>query len=357
MGWETHPTVKGIKEYLKGKIMQDHIMQIVINEAWKYQGLAYPNPGVGAAVVCRGELVSLEVHHRAGTSHAEVMALVRAYEKMSGSNVEFDPYDAFAAHDFLRSLPEGFFGACEIFVTLEPCNHLGRTPACAGLLEHLRPARVVIAMRDPISEHSGGVERLRDAGIEVILGIREKEARELLEPFVIWQKRAFVLFKLAQTSNGRIGGGYLSSPDSLHHVHRMREVCSRLLIGGGTVRADRPTLDCRFSGGRAPDVTIYSRTDDFDWSIPLFGIEGRNVEIGDDLSFLEKPSFVIVEGGEGMLRAMEKHIDWLLIYQTPKLSIHNLTYNIAKELTFLHTEPKGVDIMIWSKWRDGKPSQ
>jgi diaminohydroxyphosphoribosylaminopyrimidine deaminase/5-amino-6-(5-phosphoribosylamino)uracil reductase len=137
------------------------------------------------------------------------------------------------------------------------------------------------------------------------------------------------------------------------HVHKLRGVCDRLLIGGNTVREDRPTLDCRFTGGAAPDIVIYSREDRFDRSIPLFGIEGRDVSVSGRLDFLQEPSFVLVEGGEGMLRALSEQIDWYLFYQTPKLSSHNLTYNIDKDLTFLHSEKKGIDMMIWSRERDG----
>jgi len=182
-------------------------------------------------------------------------------------------------------------------------------------------------------------------------GVCREEAAALLEPFRIWQERAFVLFKLAQTTNGRIGGGYLSSPESLEHVHRLRAVADEMIIGGGTVRADRPTLDCRFSGDPACDVTIYSRQSDFDRAIPLFDVPGRKVEIRDDLSPLfDRPGFLLVEGGEGMLQALQNRIDWFLLYQTPKLSSHPLSYNIDQKLEYLHTEPIGADLMIWSRF-------
>jgi diaminohydroxyphosphoribosylaminopyrimidine deaminase/5-amino-6-(5-phosphoribosylamino)uracil reductase len=181
------------------------------------------------------------------------------------------------------------------------------------------------------------------------VGVLEDECKALLEPFMIWQKRAFVLFKIAQTSNGRIGGGYLSSQDSLTHVHQLREMCDTLLIGGNTVRVDRPTLDCRFTGAKAPDVKIYSKVDNFDKEIPLFSVPNREVEVVSNLDFLDKPSFILVEGGEGMLEALKEKIDWMLIYQTPKLSTNNLTYNTTMNLDFLHTQKKDVDMMIWSR--------
>jgi len=330
---------------MEGKMSDSFYMQLALDEAWRYQGLTYPNPAVGAVIVEEGKLLSIAAHQKAGTSHAEVLALIAAYEAKSGQKVGFDPKDAQLSHDFLLKLPPNFFAHCTIYVTLEPCSHQGKTPSCASLISKLQLQKTVIATRDPIKGHDGGIELLEN----VTFGVLHEKAEMLLEPFKIWQKRAFVLYKLAQTSNGRIGGGYLSSKASLRHVHQLREVCDTLLIGGNTVREDRPTLDCRFSGGRAPDVRIYSHKKEFDREIPLFKVEGRGVEITDDLSFLERPSFVMVEGGEGMLRALKKQIDWLLIYQTPKLSTNALSYNIEMNLDFLHTGSADVDMMIWSR--------
>ncbi len=323
-------------------------MQQAIDTAWHYQLLTYPNPAVGAVVVCDGQIVAIEAHRKAGTSHAEVLALVAAYEQLSGEGVDFDPMDATTAHDFLRGLPEGFFGRCTIYVTLEPCSHSGKTPSCANLLAELRLERVVIAIPDPITEHGGGIRRLKNP----TMGVLEDAARDLIAPFLIWRERAFVVFKIAQTLNGRIGGGYLSSRTSLEHVHKIRSVVDHLLIGGNTARTDRPTLDSRFViEGRAPDVMIYSRRNDLDRSIPLFGVSGRHVAVSNSLDNLDKPSLILVEGGGGMLKAMHGHIDWMLTYLTPKLSDNEITYNTPSTLRFLHAEKMGVDMMIWSQYR------
>jgi len=328
-------------------------MQLALNKAWEYQGLTYPNPAVGAVVTYRGRLVSIEAHQKAGTSHAEVLALLSAYESISHQKIDFDRFDAKESHNFLLSLPQKFFSECTIYVTLEPCSHQGKTPSCASLLVSLYLLRVVVGIHDPVSGHDGGL-KIVGRGIPtptITTGVLKEACESLIEPFLIWQKKAFVLFKLAQTSNGRIGGGYLSSKTSLQHVHQLREVCSTLLIGGNTVRTDRPTLDCRFTEGKAPDVMIYSKEDNFDRAIPLFSVSERSVTIGNDLSFLEKPSFVMVEGGEGMLNALKEKIDWLLIYQTPKLSTNNLTYNTTMNLEFLHQAEKDVDLILWSRQR------
>ena len=324
-------------------------MQLAINKAWEYQGLTYPNPAVGAVLTLNGQILSIQAHQKAGFSHAEVLALVRGYEILEDTKVDFDPQDAQKSHSFLLTLPKKFFANCSIYVTLEPCSHKGKTPSCASLLVSLDLAEVIIGIKDPIKGHNGGSQKLKN----VKIGILEESCKALIEPFMIWQKRAFVLFKLAQTSNGRIATseneGYLSSQASLQSVHKMREVCDVLLIGGNTVRTDRPTLDCRFSSTDAPDVHIYSSHDNFDREISLFSIPHRKVSINSDISFLEKPSFIIVEGGEGMLNVLKEKIDWLLLYQTPKLSSHPLSYNTSLNLNFLHQAKKDVDLMIWSR--------
>ena len=324
-------------------------MQLALNKAWKYQGLTYPNPAVGAVVVKDGKILAIEAHQKAGTSHAEVLALLSAYEKLSKNSINFDKFDSNRAHDFLLDLHRDFFSGCSIYVTLEPCSHRGKTPSCALLLEILHLYRVIIGIQDPITGHDNGKKLLSN----VTLGVLEESCKALLEPFIIWQSRAFVLFKLAQTSNGRIATngneGYLSSKASLTHVHQLREVCDSLLIGGNTVRIDRPTLDCRFIKGKAPHVNIYSKEDNFDKQIPLFSVPNRTVNVVDNLDFLENPSFILVEGGEGMLQALKEKVDWMLIYQTPKLSTNSLTYNTTMNLEFLHTEKKDVDLRLWSR--------
>jgi len=328
----------------------EFFMQLALDEAWKYQLLTYPNPAVGAVVVRNSAVLCVAAHRKAGTSHAEVLALLGAYESMTHKSLEFDRFDANLAHEFLLSLEEGFFAGCEIYVTLEPCSHVGKTPSCASLLQSLRLARVVIGQLDPIESHSGGVGMLEGIS-EIRVGILQEECQRLLEPFLIWQKRAFVVFKIAQSINGRIGGGYLSSQASLTHTHKLRSVCTKMLIGGNTVRVDRPRLDCRFVDKKAPDIYIYSKDGKFDRDIGLFGVPNRSIEIGSDLSLLQKPSLILIEGGDGMINVMQKYIDWFIFYTTPKLSCNNLTYNTNIDLDFLHFEKLDVDILIWSKKR------
>jgi len=328
---------------------EEFFIDLAIKKAWEYQLLTYPNPAVGAVVVKNGNILAIEAHKESGGSHAEVLALLRAYESLSNKKIDFNPLDANLAHNFLLSLPKEFFKECEIYVTLEPCSHIGKTPSCANLIANLNLKKVVIGIKDPISSHSGGEEILKSKGIEVKVGIKKQECYDLIEPFIIWQKKAFVVFKLAQTLNGDIGGGYISSKESLIYVHKIRKVATKLIIGGNTVRVDRPTLDCRFINAKAPNIYIYSKSKDFDREISLFKIPNREVEIGSSLDFLEKKGLYLVEGGEGMLKAFKKYLNWLLIFQAPKLTNKELSYNINLNLQFLHIDKNSKDILIWSR--------
>ena len=320
-------------------------MELAYKEAFKYMLLTYPNPAVGALILYKGQIIAIEAHKRAGSSHAEVLALLSAYEAISSKSIDFDRFNAKEAHNFLLSLPKDFFKECSIYVTLEPCSHIGKTPSCASLLKKLNLKEVIIGALDPISSHSGGIEILKSVGINVRFSKFDTSA--LIEPFKIWQNRAFVVFKLAQSLNGVIGGGYLSSKESLIHTHKIRSIIDYLLIGGNTVRVDRPTLDCRFINKSAPNIVIYSKKDNFDRDISLFSVPNREVKITNNLEFLKEPGLVLVEGGEGMLNALKDKIDWLLIYLTPKIKEQSVNYYSNLDLEFLHTIKNGVDEIIW----------
>jgi len=329
----------------------NYFLDIAISKAWEYQLVTYPNPAVGAVITLNSQLIACEAHQKAGTSHAEVLAFLSAYEYLSGKKIPFDRFDSHKAHALLTSLEENFFKDITLFVTLEPCSHIGKTPSCSSLIVKLKPFRVVIAQLDPIAHHGGGSLILQEHDIQVDI-IESKEAYDLLEPFLIWQDRAFVVFKLAQTLNGNIGGGYISSKESLTMVHQLRAVCSGLLIGGNTVRVDRPTLDCRFldTNSTPPNIYIYSKREDFDENIPLFKVLNREVNVVDSLDFLQTPSFILVEGGEGMLSSLGNRVDWLLNFVAPKLSGNILSYNVAMDLEFLKCQIiEGKDILIWSR--------
>ena len=322
-------------------------MRLALEAAWEYQFLTYPNPAVGAVVVgsC-GEIVAVAAHQEAGGPHAEVLAIRDAYVKLSGDESLADCDDAVKLHTLLPQKAKDLFHDKTIVVTLEPCNHHGKTPPCAALIERLRFKRAVVGSPDPVAGHGGGAVRLKNAGIEVITGIEKAACDVLLEPFIKWQKGRFVFFKLAQSLNGVIDGGTISCEASRRWVHRVRERIDRLVIGGETVRVDRPRLDARLTGGRAPDVSILTRHPaTIDRDIPLFSVPKREVDFATELP---QKGLVMVEGGAGSLAALKEEIDWMVLFVAPLIK-EGMGYNAPKHFRLLHQRRMGVDSMLFLK--------
>jgi len=294
-------------------------MQLAIDEAWKYQLLTYPNPAVGATVVKNNKLLSVAAHKEAGFPHAEVLALKLAYLTQYPNSLLKDLESSQEIHSYLRENHNGFFNDCEIFVTLEPCNHIGKTPACAMLLESIKIKKVTIGTLDPNKNASGGKERLLKANIKVEVGLLQKETDKLLYPFLKYQSGHFCFFKIAMREDGTIDGGYITTQKSLDLVHEIRTKIDLMVMGGNTIRTDRPTLDARFSKSKkAPNILIYSKSDSFDTTIPLFSIKNRKVSITSDLKRLNEYQFLMIEGGYSLLTLFEEKIDYLMVFLSHK---------------------------------------
>ena len=318
------------------KIDDKFYMRLAIDEAWKYQLLTYPNPAVGACVVKNGVLLSIEAHKSAGQAHAEVNALKAAYLKIYPNDVLKTMHDSFEIHEYLIKNHNGFFNDCDIYVSLEPCNHIGKTPSCANLISKLKLNKVIIALEDSNILASNGIQTLKDTNIDVSLGCMKKEALELLLPFLKWSKGTFVIYKMAQTLNGTVSGK-ISSNQTLAYVHTLRDKCDLMLIGGNTVRTDKPTLDTRYIQGSNPDILIYSKNKIFDKNIPLFTVPNRKVIITDDLFKILDYKFVMVEGTYNLMDILKERIDYLLLLISPKIKdglnakVIDLDYEIVHE--------------------------
>ncbi|MFP4392598.1 MAG: bifunctional diaminohydroxyphosphoribosylaminopyrimidine deaminase/5-amino-6-(5-phosphoribosylamino)uracil reductase RibD [Desulfohalobiaceae bacterium] len=189
-----------------------------------------PNPCVGALLLQDGQVLSQGWHKGPGLPHAEVEALERAAAKP----------------DFR---PE----ACALFVTLEPCNHQGRTPPCTrAILQHGIP-EVIVGCRDPNPQVQGqGAKYLQDRGVRVQTGIAQQACQDLIADFVLWQQeqRPFVLLKMASTLDGKIGlsGGRparISGEKAREWVHFLRSRVQAVMVGKNTFYQDNPGLDCR----------------------------------------------------------------------------------------------------------------
>lgn len=320
---------------------------LAIDKAWEYQGLTFPNPAVGAAVVDgAGRILAVEAHRKAGGPHAEVWALQQAFAVMQNDPAILALSDSWDIHTYLLQHHNGCFTPCTIYVTLEPCAHRGKTPSCADLLARLQIGRVVFAAADPNAEAAGGAALLKDAGIDVVHA-PSKAAEDLLFPFVQWQKGRFVTFKWAQRLDGTIDGGVISSETSRRFVHAMRDVSDLLVIGGNTVRTDRPTLDARMVGGRAPDVLILSGRDDFDRSVPLFGVAGRKVMIAGDLDGMKAYRNILVEGGPGLFEAVKSQCDAYLCFVAPSSGGTIRFLTAPQQFEIMHLSRSGNDLKQW----------
>ncbi len=208
-------------------------MQRALQLAALGAGRTSPNPMVGCVVLdAEGRLVGEGFHARAGGPHAEVGALAQAGTRARGGTA---------------------------VVTLEPCCHHGRTPPCTEALLAAGLARVVVAMADPNPQVAGGgLDQLRQAGLEVIEGICEAEARELNRAFLhrLSHGRPLGILKWAMGVDGRtaLANGasqWITGPEARSWVHGLRARCDAVIVGGGTVRADDPLLTSR--GRRRPE--------------------------------------------------------------------------------------------------------
>jgi diaminohydroxyphosphoribosylaminopyrimidine deaminase/5-amino-6-(5-phosphoribosylamino)uracil reductase len=204
----------------------EHWMSLAYQMAKATEGQTSPNPMVGAVAVKEGRVVGMGAHLKAGTPHAEVHAL-----KMAGSEAD----------------------GATLYVTLEPCNHYGRTPPCTELIIRSGVKKVVVGSLDPDPKVSGtGIRRLREAGIDVVLGVLEQECLRLNEAYFHHRRtgRPFVTLKMAMTLDGKIATAsgdsrWITGEEARKRVHELRRRHDAILVGVHTVLADDPQLTVR----------------------------------------------------------------------------------------------------------------
>jgi diaminohydroxyphosphoribosylaminopyrimidine deaminase/5-amino-6-(5-phosphoribosylamino)uracil reductase len=220
----------------------EQYMKLALELAKSAEGQTSPNPMVGALVVKDGQIVGMGAHLRAGEHHAEIHALNMAGDKARGS---------------------------VMYVTLEPCSHYGRTPPCADRLIEAGVRKVVIAAVDQNPVVSGsGIQRLREAGLEVVTGVCRQEAENMNRVFNYFQKhrKPFVTLKTAVSLDGKIAASsgeskWITSEESRADAHRYRHIHDAILVGIGTVLADNPSLTTRLpNGGKNPTRIVLDTT-------------------------------------------------------------------------------------------------
>jgi diaminohydroxyphosphoribosylaminopyrimidine deaminase/5-amino-6-(5-phosphoribosylamino)uracil reductase len=215
-------------------------MREAVHVAASAQLTCRPNPWVGAVLVAADGRRFSGFTQPVGQSHAEVQALRAAGDAARGATM---------------------------FVTLEPCNHTGRTPPCTDAIIAAGVSRVVVGVSDPDSRVAGsGIERLREAGIQVEVGVCANLVSEQLAPYLHHRRtgRPFVMLKLATTIDGFIAaksgaGGWITGAVARRRVHELRAASDAILVGAGTVRADDPQLTVRDAPGSSPRRIVLGR--------------------------------------------------------------------------------------------------
>lgn len=325
-------------------------MKLALNEAWKYQGLTYPNPAVGCCIVGNhGEILSVEAHKKAGKPHAEVEALKKAYFQLSQDDAILELEESVDIHNYLLKNHNNYFANISLYTTLEPCSHVGKTPSCASLISLLGIKKVYVGSYDTNEIASGGNAIVQKSGAEVENELLRQECDALLAPFKAFSKEQFVFFKWAQRLNGTTDEGTISSATSRKHVHALRDKCDLLVIGGNTVRLDRPTLDARLVNGKAPDVLILSNTKEFDTTIPLFNVPNRVVHVESDFSKIKEYKNIMIEGSAKMYELTRDIVDYYLCYVAPVFGGSNGFEKVQDELEILNIAQEEKDIIMWMK--------
>ncbi len=355
----------------------ERFMRLAIAEAKKGLGRTHPNPAVGAVIVKGGKVIAKGFHARAGTAHAEANALMLAGAKAKGAT---------------------------IYVTLEPCDHYGRTPPCTqAILEH-GLARLVFGSNDPNPLVNGkGLRRLRRAGVEVVGGVLAADCDALNEPFfkVMTVGLPFVTVKAAMTLDGKIATStgaskWITSTESRERAHQLRDRVDAIVVGAGTVLADDPQLTTRIPGGRDPvrvvldpelrtkptakvygrggaeTIVVTSRPSDsyrarafLKSGVKVVTVRAKRdgLDLGETLETLATAGILhlLVEGGAHTVASFVRAglVDELVIFVAPKLfGSGGLTWSgplavedvaEAPQLEFTSVERLGPDLVLYAR--------
>lgn len=239
---------------------EEKYMAMCIELARKGAGYVSPNPMVGCVITRNGEIIGKGYHEKYGDPHAEVNAIEDA--KTKGNDVK----DA------------------ELYTNLEPCSHLEKTPPCADLIIKKGINKVYVGMEDPYPKVNGkGIKMMRDAGIDVKVGILEKECRVLNKFFLkyLLRSRPYVTLKIAQSIDGIIAlnnfdSKYITNEESRKYVHQLRSEYDAVLVGRNTALKDNPKLTVRDVEGRNPMRFVLDAALTLPKKLHMFSAEHKN---------------------------------------------------------------------------------
>lgn len=255
----------------------DIFMRRCLELAARGAGRVAPNPMVGSVLVCDGVIIGEGYHQQYGQAHAERNCI-----------------DSVAKPDL------DLIRKSTMYVSLEPCAHFGKTPPCANLIIEKKIPKVIIGCRDPFSEVNGkGIEKLQNAGINVVSGILETECRQINKRFFVFHEhhRPYIILKWAQTADGKIAGNnnkrlLISNEFSNRIVHKWRSEESSILIGTNTAAFDDPELTTRLWAGKNATRIVLDMNLRLPSSLKVFNDQARTIvfnkirhEEGDHLFF------------------------------------------------------------------------
>jgi diaminohydroxyphosphoribosylaminopyrimidine deaminase/5-amino-6-(5-phosphoribosylamino)uracil reductase len=303
-------------------------LQRALELAERGRGTTHPNPVVGAVVVRGEEIVGEGWTEPPPGRHGEIVALD-------------------AAGRLAR--------AATLYVTMEPCTHHGRTPPCVERVLEAGVRRVVAGANDPSEEAGGGLERLRDEGVDVEL-VDSFAARRQNEAWRTWatMQRPFVILKLALTLDGRLtmpGSRWVTGEEARRRVHELRADVDAVAVGMGTVRADSPLLTARdVQAERQPRRLAFGTG-----PLPAGSeLELRAGRLSDELRVLadEGVQSLLVEGGAALAQSLlrEGLVDKLILFVAPRIAGSGLAFTpeleVPVELSRLNADPVGDDVLL-----------
>ncbi len=303
-----------------------------LNLTKKNLGKTAPNPVVGCVIVKNGEIISTGVTAENGRPHAEKIAIEKVADKK-------------------------IFDGATLYVTLEPCSHFGQTPPCVDEIIKNKFEKVVIATQDPDERVNGeGIKKLRQAGIDVVCGVFEKEAQEINRGFFKAKKTGlpFVTLKLATSLDGKIAtknfdSKWITSEKARQFSHHLRAINDAILVGANTIRKDDPTLDCRIAGleSFSPKRVILSSNLDFDSGLRIFQTADRIptiilTPVGTNQCVGPKPTNIKILPFTNLKSALQKlcasGINSLLIEGGQKTATGFLQENLVDELVWIRNK-------------------
>lgn len=327
-------------------------MRRALDLASRGLGRVAPNPMVGCVIVCNSQIIAEGYHEQYGSAHAEPNAIKKVSDELLKEST--------------------------LYVTLEPCSHFGKTPPCADLIISKGIKKVVVGNLDSNPLVSGkGIQKLKEAGIEVEYGVLDKECRILNKRFFTFheKKRPYVILKWAQTQDGFIShwplpeikeDNWITGKESKALVHQWRSQEQAILIGYNTLINDNPFLTTRLTNGKNPIRLVLTRTIDLQTDLNVFNADAKTIifnPVKDDIKnniefvkidwnkkaqeilnycFKNNISSIIVEGGTNTIYNFMNINAWdeakVFVNLTKKFE-HGVT---APEINFNHTSPINV---------------